>query len=227
MLAAGLGNPTFSADNLTTYEAGVRANVFDGRGTVAATAYHTDWQDIQVSVVRGGVNQLENAGDAEIDGAEFSASYELTPDLTVGGCVTYIDARLATAVPDLGAADGARLPISPKWSYAINANYRFDIWNGRSGRFSISDVYTGERTNGFQGSFVAPYGELDDYHLLNADLTFELSDTVEFSLFGKNLLDEEGEVTGYRVDQTADPTAPTQLTLIRPLTVGVQANFRF
>ena len=51
---------------------------------------------------------------------------------------------------------GARLPLSPRFNFAVGANYNFDITEGYTGDINVTDHYVGDRTSGFAGSPISP-----------------------------------------------------------------------
>ena len=48
------------------------------------------------------MNQLENAGNARVQGAEAAFNYRVVPALSLGGSASYTDAHLDTTAPVIG-----------------------------------------------------------------------------------------------------------------------------
>ncbi len=229
VLSQGTGGPSFGADTLWTYELGGKLRLLNRKLSFDAAIYDTEWSNIQLSVVENGVTQLKNAGDARIRGADLATTYE-TPiaGLSFFGQFTYTDAYLTTTAPGLGVTyTDARLPVTPKYAFALGGTYNFVVPGGNTGRFTLSDRYTGTRTAGYAGGSVDPVYDLNDYNLLDADLTVTLQNHLELSIFGRNLLDQRGELNASTVNQVYVPSSPALVALVRPVTVGVEARAHF
>ena len=59
---------------------------------------------------------------------------------------------------------GARLPLSPRYNFAVVAAYNFDIVTNFSGVFTVTDHWVGDRLAAF-GTPVSPQYELSSYDL--------------------------------------------------------------
>ena len=218
----GTGNDSFDPDTLWNYEIGLRQDLADGRGFINISAYHVDWSDIQLAVNTGGVGQLVNGGEAEVDGVEASFSYRVLPDLRLLATAAYTDARLTTTSPILGLSyEGARLPLSADYTFAATANYAFQATDSMSGDFNVSVRYTGERTSGFEGSPLAPLYQLDPYTSVDLTLSLRSDNGWEIGPYVKNLLDERGEVAASTTTNAFVPSAPVLVTLSQPRTFGI------
>ncbi|WP_198283412.1 TonB-dependent receptor [Sphingomonas sp. PAMC 26605] len=217
---AGSGNQTFASDTLWNYELGVKQTL--GRGFLNLSGYHIDWTNIQQVRNIGGVNQLVNAGNARINGAEASLSYPVLPGLTTLLTAAYTDAKLTTVAPLLGLDyEGARLPLSPKFSFALAANYIFDLSAAAKGAANVTLRHVGSRNSGYPGSTVSLPYELASYNLVDANLTLRLADSWRVSPYIKNLFDVRGEVSANTITNQFVPNAPVPVTLTQPRTFGL------
>jgi len=227
VLAPGLGNPTFSADTLWNYELGGKFTSQDKRASLAADVFDIQWKNIQLTVNNGGVNQLENAGNARVRGAELSFNYRTGPALTLGGSMAYTDAHLTTAAPVIGIkSPGARLPLSPKFNFSLLATYNFNINADYRGAFTITDRYLGDRTAGYAGSLVSPLYRLDGYNTVDLGLTLYAPHGLEMDLFAKNLFDVAGEVSASTLANEYNPAAPVPVQISLPRTVGLTLKIK-
>lgn len=237
-----VGPATFSPDKLWNYELGEKSTVFDGKGVFNFDVYDIEWKDVQTTANIGGINNLVNAGNARIQGAETSFSYRIMSDLTLGGSASYTDAHLTGLTPNeetyLGLYHkGARLPLSPKFNFALSGTYNFDLGAGYSGSANLSDVYVGSRDANFD---VDPAGEaaaagsplykLKAYNTVNFNLAFFLPHNMEIDAYLKNVFDVRGEVSANAFeDQYFNPYfggiglpyAPVPVILSQPRTVGL------
>src|SRR5258708_2152253 len=183
VLSPGLGNPTFAPDRLWNYEIGEKSAFLDKRATLDFDVYDILWKDIQVTVNNGGVNQLENAGTARVTGAEAALSYRILAPLTLSASAAYTDARLTSPARVLGLADpGARLPLSPRFNFALMGTYNFNIIDNYTGTVTVTDRYVGGRNAGF-GTPVSPLYSLRSYNTTDLNLAVDAPHGLEVGLF--------------------------------------------
>ena len=214
--------PTFQPDTLWNYEIGQKSTFLDHRLTFDLDYYDIEWSALQATENVGGINQLVNAGNARIQGVETTFSYRVLPALTFGGSAAFTDAHLTTPSPALGVTySGARLPLTPRFNFALNANYRFDIVSGYSGAVNVSDVYVGDRTYGYSGSASSPVYNLPAYNTVNANLALMMPHRLEVDFYVKNIFDTEGQVSANTLNNALIPSAPVPVELSQPRTVGI------
>jgi iron complex outermembrane receptor protein len=224
---AGSGNQSFASDKLWNYEIGLKQTLA-GRGFINLSAYHIDWTNIQQVRNIGGINQLVNAGDARVNGAEASFSYRLLPRFNLLATGAYTDAKLTTQAAILGLNyEGARLPLSPKFSAALAANYSFDLTDGWEGAANLAVRHVGGRNSGYPGSTVSLNYELDDYNVVDATMSLTSAAGWQVSPYVKNLFDVRGEVSATTATNQFVPGAPVPVTLSQPRTIGVAIGKRF
>jgi iron complex outermembrane recepter protein len=219
---AGTGNASFAPDSLWNYELGLKQTLFEGRGFANISVYHINWSKIQLAVNVGGINQLVNGGDARVNGIDSSFSYRVLPDLNILASATYTDARLTTVSPLLGLDyEGARLPLSPRFSGAVAADYTFLRRDMLTGDFDLSDRYIGSRNAGYPGSAIAPLYELASYNIVDMTLSLRWKNGWEVGSYLKNVFDKRGEISATTDTNVYVPTTPVPVTLTQPRTVGI------
>jgi iron complex outermembrane recepter protein len=227
VLSPGLGNPTFAPDRLWSYELGEKATFLDKRATLNFDIYDILWKDIQETVSVGGVNQLENVGTARVTGAELAFNYRVLPALTLGGSAAYTNARLTSTAPVIGISEvGVRLPLSPRFNFALLGTYNFDIVDGYTGALNVTDRWTGERNAGF-GSAISPQYKLASYNITDLKLSVEAPFHVQFGVYVRNLFDRAGEVSAAILANEYNPSSPVPVFLEQPRTVGLSVNYKF
>jgi iron complex outermembrane receptor protein len=227
VLSPGLGNPTFAPDRLWSYELGEKSSFFDKRATLDFDIYDILWKDIQVTVSNGGVNQLENAGTARVTGAELSFNYRVLSALTLGGSAAYTNARLSSTAPVIGVHSvGVRLPLSPRFNFALIGTYDFDVVGGYTGSFNVTDRWVGERNAGF-GTLISPQYHLGSYNITDLKLSVRAPYHLEYGLFVRNVFDRAGEVSASVLADEYDPASPVPVALAQPRTVGLSINYKF
>jgi iron complex outermembrane receptor protein len=227
VLSPGLGNPTFAPDRLWNYEVGEKSAFLDKRATLDFDLYDILWKDIQVTVNNGGVNQLENAGIARVTGAELAFNYRVLPVLTLGGSAAYTDARLTSSAPVIGVkTPGARLPLSPRYNFALVGSYNFNIVENYSGALNVTDRWVGERLAGF-GTPISPQYRLASYNITDVNLSVDAPHGLEYGLFVRNVFDKAGEVSASVLANEYNPASPVPVVLAQPRTVGLSVKYKF
>ena len=227
VLSPGLGNPTYSPDRLWSYELGEKATFLDKRATLNFDIYDILWTDIQVTVNVGGVNQLENAGTARVTGAEMAFNYRVISALTLGGSAAYTNARLTStpAVIDV-TTPGVRLPLSPRFNFALIGSYDVDLPGGYSGLINVTDRWIGERNAGF-GTAISQQYTLSSYNITDLNMSVHSPYHLEYGLFLRNVFDKAGEVSANIIPNQYNPASPVQVFLAQPRTVGLSINYKF
>jgi outer membrane receptor protein involved in Fe transport len=234
----GQAPASFQPDNLWNYELGEKSSLFDDRATLNFDVYDIEWNAMQATDNVGGINQLVNAGDARVEGAEMSFGYRPLSNLTLGGSAAYTDAFLTTPSPVLGVfASGARLPLSPRYNFALTGTYNYEFGGGYTGAVTVSDAYVGDRDAGYNVSTAAavagvgdPLYKLPAYNTVNLGLAFFLPHNMEIDAYLKNVFDVQGQVSAATgSDQYLNPHyahlglpyAPVPVYLSEPRTVGL------
>ena len=227
VLAPGLGNPTFNPDRLWSYELGEKSALLEKRATLNFDVYDILWKDIQVTVNNGGVNQLENAGIARITGAELEFNYRVWSALTLGGSAAYTNARLSSTAPVIDVHEvGVRLPLSPRFNFALIGTYDFDIVSDYTGAFTVTDRWVGERNAGF-GTAISPQYQLASYNITDLNLAVNAPHGLEYSIFLRNVFDRVAELSASVLANEYNPAAPVPVFLAQPRTIGLSVNYKF
>jgi iron complex outermembrane receptor protein len=227
VLAPGLGNPTYDPDRLWSYELGEKATFLDKRATLNFDIYDILWKDIQVTVNIGGVNQLENAGTARVTGAEMAFNYRVLSALTLGGSAAYTNARLTStpAVIDVTTL-GVRLPLSPRFNFALIGTYDVDLSGGYTGSVNVTDRWISERNAGF-GTKISRQYTLSSYNITDLNFSVRSPYHLEYGLFVRNVFDKAGEVSANIIPLQYNPASPVQVFLAQPRTVGLSINYKY
>jgi len=221
------GTPaSYDSDSLTSYEAGVKTALDDGRFALDFAAYFLDWDDIQLFTVVNGFGVNATGGTAESKGLEFTASFFPADGLSLSFNGAYTDAQLTQDTsPQVGGLDGDSLSYVPEWSFGIAADYEWAVRGDAMAYVGGNLGYTGERPAGLteratDGSIV----ELDSYTTLNLRGGLETG-RWSFEVYAKNLTDETGVNSIVSTNTVA--TGRYELGIIRPRTFGVSVGARF
>jgi iron complex outermembrane receptor protein len=224
---------SYQSDSLWTYEVGSKNQFLDRRLTLNATAYYTDWSQIQqtVNLPTCGFAYTGNVGAATVRGGELGGQYRFAPGLVAGGGVNYADAQITQTLPGVSARVGQPVLGTPKWMANAFLSYSFSIWNGTL--TSRADYqYHGSQLNDFSSTYIAstlggaPVSEpninqyLKSYSVVSLSLTLSKG-RYDYNVFVNNLLDASPIVA------FSDLNEFTQAETIRPRTIGFNVKAHF
>ena len=179
-----------------TYEAGVKANLFDDRLLIDASVFHNDIENGLIAYLDPQALAFKTTyQDYETSGFELQARAQVTDNLSILGGVGYTHSSLGANGANYAEVRGNRVPNTADWTFTTGLQYETpgSLMN-LPGAFSANVQYqfNGSRAADPEGSF-----DLDPYHIVNARLGWK-NDGGDFEVyaFGRNLLDERYEAFG-------------------------------
>lgn len=202
-------------ESVTALEAGIKASLFDRKAQLNAAVFHYSYKDKQVLTkvadpIFGILDILRNIPKSKVTGFEADITFRPIPALTISVPVTY----LKTEITEYNGVDyvgtqrsfaGSTLPFAPKWSYGLNADYRFEgganvtpffgvSINGRSGADTVpggsSIVATNNANTRVKPGLVYPF-RTESYATVDVRLGVESVDGKwSVTAWGKNLFNE-------------------------------------
>ena len=220
------GQPTttrnsFDPDRLNSYEVGFKGETAERRLGMELTGFYIDWNDIQVtSVSRGGFGFIINApGGASVRGAELTLTARATDDLMLSGAVTYQDAQLDAADPNLRGRDGEALPNVPQLTAALSLDYALPVTSLQpSVGFTVR--YVDDREASFDASTTFPQYQLPEYTSFDLRVALVLG-RIETQLYARNLFDERGQMSALTFQGSPRPA------ILQPRTIGISFTTHF
>ncbi len=214
--------PSFGPETVDVAEAGFKVDLLDRRLRLNGAAYHTWYDDLQVTVPVGVAPTTQNAAKATIKGFELEASAIPLEGVTASFAVGYTDAaydELDSRVSPTITLDN-KFPGTSEWTLNGSLSYEHEIgddiyltprvdWSYRSSYFFDAENFVGQ----------------DGYHLFNASLTVHNPDSGwSVSLFGKNLGDTTYFIHG---EQIIDPAGFRMLSPVRGREWGLRLETSF
>ncbi|NIB42659.1 TonB-dependent receptor [Pseudomaricurvus alkylphenolicus] len=194
----------YGEEAVDAFEIGLKADLMEGRLRVNAALFsnkYTGLQRVILDTSRTGVQNIQNAADATINGIEIETTWMATDHLVLTAALGYLDAAYddfpgfdvdGDGIPDPQEAEKLAFERAPEWTYSFSANYDVDLGEQGILVFRSSYSFTDERPVNVQNSLFH-----DSYALLDASVTWsDISDRYKVSLFGKNLTYEEYGHTG-------------------------------
>ncbi|MCC7411595.1 MAG: TonB-dependent receptor [Gammaproteobacteria bacterium] len=191
----GLTAPAFGPETATTYELGLKSDLFDRRLRLNLAAFYTDYADLQVTVQRGISPWIENAGTAEIKGFEAEFVGLVTDDFQLSGALGYLDAEYTEIDPTATVKKDSMFVNTPEWSATIAGDYTLRMKNGAAVLLHLDYAYRDETANDAENTPLLMQSAID---LVNASLSYRpAGETWEVVLGGRNLTDERYIMSGF------------------------------
>ena len=200
----------FEPETVMSYELGWKATIHDGRASINAAYFFSDYEDIQVPGSIGidtdndGVNDsfagaTTNAGKAEIKGLEIESMIQVTDSLTLMGSFGYIDAAYTEwFVNDVDISGDREFQNTPEWvaNLQLRKEWASNLF-GLPGSISIIGGAS-YKDDMFQFEIPNPLLDTEDYTLIDLSIGWRDDDgKYSLSLHGRNLTDEEYKVASY------------------------------
>lgn len=181
-------------ESATTYEGGVKTDLFDRRLRANVAIFDTNYDNMQVSQLLGSGVTLDNAGAASIKGAELELTGYVTPALRLEASGGYLDAHYTRypncSIPNSlggGVTNCSHNQIigAPKFTYHLAAQYDYptewgDVvsrldYSGQSGVYEEATNSTRFKTNA--------------HNIVNARVSL-MRDSWEGTIWVQNLFDD-------------------------------------
>jgi iron complex outermembrane recepter protein len=215
----GLSVPVqYDADKLFNYELGVKSQWMGGKLTLNGAAFLMRWEDF-ISDVRNPNPATfyfvtANAGQAEIIGIEGEFAWRVLDNLSIGGSATLLSAELSepSAILAGGVPEGARLPVTPEFKFAMYGEYTFPVEALQAEGYLRADYsYTGDSVNSIE-PLTANLQEA--YSITNLQVGME-KETWRVNLFLNNVFDERAQlfINPNKFDARVTPNRPRELGL--------------
>lgn len=199
------------------FEIGMKSQFWDRRIQVNTAIYQATYDGFQANnfIVLNGttITNLTNAGTVRTKGFEIDTIVVPVDGLTFRGSVAYADAKVRKFNPnpttgDPDARNGTRLPLAPKWSWNIGADYETEVTDAFKIYASTIYSYSGSQ---FSDLGAAPGAGLESYGIWNASLGVGTADDLyRLTLHARNITDKSyallnvGNGQRYQIPRDAD-----------------------
>lgn len=161
------------------YEFGVKSRLADNRVQLNLAVFRADYKGFQANnfvLLNGAViTNLTNAGTVRTEGFELDGLFSAADGLDFNASIAFADAKVRRFNPNPltnapSAINGTRLPLAPKWSFTIGANYESSL--EKLGIGAVVYANTSFNHTGDQFSDLGNAGPIDSYGIWNASLGF-------------------------------------------------------
>lgn len=185
----------FDPEQVLAYEAGISLAFPASRSTLRASAFHYDFEGMQVRTVAVLATRvtsvIDNAAAARVQGLDVSATTSISERMTFTGGLVWLPSREFVefiAASSAASLAGNKLSLAPEWSVATSLAYRVPIGNiGQLSadidyRYRSEVFFTKENdVNAYQG----------DFGLLNLGLRFDARAGWHVYASARNVLDTD------------------------------------
>jgi len=118
--------PTFDEEVVKVYEVGAKIVGYENRLRLNVAVFHTDYEDVQLTVYDGIAPRTVNGGDADVDGFEVELEAMPLHALTVGLGIGYTDAEYTDVNPNATEVTvDSEFPYTPDWT--VNGFFAYDL----------------------------------------------------------------------------------------------------
>ncbi len=190
------GSPaqSFGPETDRTYELGLKSEWLDKQLIVNTALFTSNYDGIQLTYQESTSPVTENAGNAQIRGAEVEVESLLGAHFSLNGNVGYMDAKYTEVNQFASATTGRYLPKTPKLKVSLSPDAHTKLPNGATLRFGVDYTHTSEMYNDVQNT---PLLERPKVDFVNASTSFVAPDgKTTFTVGGTNLTDKRFITTG-------------------------------
>ena len=199
-------------ETINSFEAGYKADLFNGRARVNFAVFHYVVDDLQLSIIGGASNAniVINSNEGEATGFELDTDFLITENFLVSFGYAYNDTELND--PNLAAAtcgsglctpldpvdpsdpsrvllDGNPFPRVPETTFNISANITAPVGDNGEAFAFVDHVYYGEIN---MPLYEAAEFKTDGQHETGIRLGYRNLDRgLEFAVFGRNIFDQD------------------------------------
>jgi len=217
----------FDSDRLWNFEIGSKSTFLDQTASINATAFYAIWRDMQADLIRAnGLSYTANVGDVRNYGFELEGSFAATERLHFMANVSWSNPTLSRSSGALTDSVIERLPVAPKLSGAMVAQYTMPLRGGYSSDINLKYGLVGE-TRLSQASGLMPTAPA--YHVM--DVRFSLqrprqdSGQWKLSAYIENLTDNRTNIFAF-----GNPFSlgrRPQIITLQPRTFGMGLEWRY
>ncbi|MCL6251611.1 TonB-dependent receptor [Altererythrobacter sp. KTW20L] len=226
--------PDFLPEQNTVYEAGFKTEILDRHLRLNGAVFMSEYEDIQLSSLVGGLPVTQNALAGESIGAELEATAQFGGFQANFG-VGYLDATFSnsacisdTNLPgtDVGCPtnlrfvpEGATLPFSPEWTINAGVQYTFMLGN--------VDVTPRVQWSHLSSQIATPFPSANTIvpgrDLFDARITFDLGESYKLEAFANNITNKTYIASQIQNSSSADGG----IIYGAPRTIGLRVKVEF
>ncbi len=184
--AIGVATEPFRPAKSRSIEVGLKYESSDGRLRASGNVFRNEVRDGQLftfEAVPAGFRYFFTNQDYESWGAEFEAEYAATDALRLRAGLGLLDSKLVNA-PAGSGREGKEIPLAAGITASLGVDYTIATARGDV-HLAADWAYVGSRQADVNNTWTIP-----SYDIVNARITWEMSESRSFYIFTDNLFDE-------------------------------------
>ena len=224
----------FDPEKVWTYEIGIRSDWLDRRLRFNATAFYSDYTDLQIQINASVTDPVTgqpvpftligNIPEASIVGGEIDFMVVPVSGLKLIGGLGIADGEYRKLIPGSPMSLDDEFVDTPKVTYTASLEYARAIMGNMTLTGRIDYTHKSEIEFDYGNS---PLVDQSPYGLLNARLTLDVSNSgLSFAVFGRNLTDEHYALGGHD-DGEGGSLGFVLQQMGAPREWGISAEYRF
>jgi iron complex outermembrane receptor protein len=184
----------FNPEVLTSYEVGIKTDLFDRKLRLNVVGFYGELKDAQVgvSVCPDGTTPcaaLINGGDAEQKGFEVEMLARPVEGLSIDGSLSYLEFKYTNLAPGTSLTLDTPLVGSPPWKWTLGAQYEIPLGSAGSLTPRVDASYQDDIYTGFD--FEDEPVSIKAYTMVNGRITWRnADDDLSVALEVTNLTDK-------------------------------------
>lgn len=225
-------SPTFGEEISDHVEVGLKSMLVDGRLQLLASAWSTDFDDLQIQVLRpDGTFAVSNAASATSEGIEIEGLFSATENLDLNFSIQWVEAEYGSDVgfiPGAGDLSGQNLNNSSELTGVIGATYSAQMNSDWTWFVSGNLFFRDDVTLNPGGP--ADVKEQGSYELLNVRGGIRSADDkYEIAVWCRNCTDEDYQYSNFSIpfDGVILGHSARWSHIGEPRYVGVTGIYRF
>ena len=197
----------FDEEEIYSTEVGAKLDAWDNRLRVNAALFSMDYSNMQLFVARpdpdpnaiGSFQGVVNAGESEIKGAELEVTALPTENWRINFSASYADG-VFKEFQDFTFEDGEvvgvdrsdeDLPSLPELTFNLGVQYDWDTsfgrWTARADAYYRDELYWGFDALSWSIPLARESATTESFTVFNARLSWQVSDELMITAWGKNL----------------------------------------
>ncbi len=218
-----IATTAFDPEKALSYEVGLKADLLDDTLRANVSVFYSTFEDYQelltLDVDGLPVSVTQNAAEVTSQGVEFDLTWIPIENLRLMASGAYLDSSYDDYIQDASVI-GNYTRNAPKKSYALSASYNVPLEDASSLEFRADYRHKDEA---FQDPQNTGYASIPAYDLLDGSIIYNIDDSLSFTLWGKNLADEEYLVHSFNFGSIR--TAPSISGMPRTYGLSVSKEF--
>jgi iron complex outermembrane receptor protein len=210
----------FDSDRLWNFEIGAKTSFLHNTVQINADGFYAIWHDMQADLTRmNGLLFAANIGRVHNSGFELESTIAATPELVISANVSWSNPELRESSALAGAISANRLPVVPKFSSSISAQYQRQISANllAYANLRLSFIGSARLINSTTMDSSA-----SDYRIVNARAGVQWQGT-KATLYVNNIFNTASNT--YAFGNPFNLGRVPQVTPLRPRTVGVTLSW--